>query len=131
MKKLWLVPVMALGLAGCATDQISTAIKAVTVGVTYPVTKSDLYTFENGMIIAFAGLNAYKKACIAEAADVNCKSNIASMQVYTRQLPPLLAQVRAFIKSGDTINATTAYNTLLAVYGNFKNIAIANGVKVQ
>jgi hypothetical protein len=131
MKRIALVLVMALSLGACQTTDIGTAIKVATVGVANPVSKQDLYTFENGMIIAFAGLNAYKRACLAKAADANCVENIRSMQVYTRQLPGLLRSVRAFVKSGDRVNAATAYQTLLSVYGQFKALATSNGVKVS
>ena len=135
MKKI-LVIALALSLGGCATvsevaSNISTAVTAVTVGVTNPVTKKDLYQVENGMIIAFAGLNAYKRVCAAGTIDPSCKDVIRTLQVYTRQLPTLLANTRAFVKSGDQVSARTAYNALTDLYSRFKSIATANNVKVQ
>lgn len=134
MKKL-LVLVLALSLGGCVTDNLAlnliTAVKAVTVGVDNPVTKSDLNAFENSMIVAFAGLNAYKKACIRGAADVNCRANVAKVQVYTRKLPAALATTRGFVKSGDQVNAVKAYATAKQLFNDFTADATANNIKVQ
>lgn len=131
MKKI-IVLALALSLGACATvEQVTTAISVATVGVTNPVTKQDLYQIENGMIIAFAGLNAYKRVCVQGVIDASCKDVIRTLQVYTRQLPTLLANARAFVKSGDQISARTAYNALVDVYSRFKSIATANNVKVS
>lgn len=132
MKKVLLAITLAFSLAGCAQLQkVSDALHIATAGTANPVTKQDLYIFENGMIVAFAGLNAYKRACVAEAVDTNCKANISAMQVYTRQLPAMLKTVRAFVKNNDQVNAAIAFNTLKDLYSQFKALAITNGVKVQ
>lgn len=136
MRKLILVTGLALALAGCQTaaqvlDDIGNVTRLATVGVANPVTKQDLYNFENTMIVGFAALNAYKKACLKGAVDTNCRANIVAMQKYTRQIPPTLAQVRTFVKNNDTVNATTAYATLKNLYANFKAIAVANNLGVQ
>jgi type IV pilus biogenesis protein CpaD/CtpE len=132
MKKVLAVVALAVALAGCAQVQkVTTAVQAITVGVQNPVTKKDLYAVENGMIIAFAGLNAYKRVCARGVIDPQCKDVIRTLQVYTRQLPSLLANTRTFVKSGDQINAKVAYAALLDVYNRFRSIAAANNVKVQ
>jgi len=132
MKKLLLVLPLALTLGGCPSmSETLNAVQLATVGVASPITKQDLNNFENGMIIAFAGLNAYKRVCVKGTIPDSCKDTIRSMQVYTRQLPPLLTQARAFVKSGDQINAQRVYNTLLDLYDRFKTIAATNNVKVS
>jgi hypothetical protein len=131
MKKV-IVLALVVALGGCAQLQkVTIAVRIASVGVANPVTKQDLYNFENGMIIAFAGLNAYKRVCVAGTIPASCKDTIRSIQVYTRQLPPLLAQARSFVKSGDQVNAKLVYNTLLDLYDRAKTIATANNVKVQ
>lgn len=132
MKKLLLALPLALSLGGCPSmSETLDVVKVATVGVANPVTKQDLYNFENGMIIAFAGLNAYKRVCVQGAIDPSCKDVIRTLQVYTRQLPTLLANTRTFVKSGDQINARVAYSALTDLYSRFKSIATANNVKVS
>jgi len=132
MRKLLFVVTLSLGLTACQTlDNISTAVTIATSGVANPVTKNDLYAFENSLIVAFAGLKAYRQACLAEAVDKNCKANIRAMQVYTRQIPPLLTQLRNFVKNNDQVNAAVMFAQVKQLYTNFKNIALANGVAVQ
>jgi uncharacterized protein YceK len=126
---LILAVIFSTALSGCA--EVSRVTEALTVGVQNPVTKQDLYQIENGMIIAFAGLNAYKRVCVQGVIDQSCRDVIRTLQVYTRQLPALLANARTFVRSGDQINARVAYNALLDVYNRFRSIATANNVKVQ
>lgn len=132
MRKIWLVPVLALSLAGCATaQQVATVVTAATVGVKNPVTKKALYNFENGMIVAFAGLNAYKQTCQKGLIDQSCRQTIAELQVYTRQLPDDLAKVRVFVKQNDQVNAVVAFDLLQSLFANFKAAAAARNVKVS
>lgn len=136
MKKLLLIFLVGFSLSGCAQLQsvvgaIETTVGAATGSIANPVTRDDLYTFENTMIVAFAGLNAYKKACLRGAVDTNCKANIRAMQVYTRQIPPLLVQARTFVKNNDQVNARLVLDQAKQLYATFSSIAVANGVKVQ
>lgn len=132
MKKLILVLPLALALGGCPSMSESlNAVQLATIGVTNPVTKQDLYNFENTMIVAFAALNGYKKACIRGVVDTNCRANVAAMQTYTQQMPGLLATTRNFVKNNDQVNAASAFSTLQTLYGQFKTLALANNVKVQ
>lgn len=136
MKKIVIALAMALALAGCATvqqavDSVGNAISVVTTSVANPVTRERLYEFENGMIVAFAGLNAYKAACVKGAIPSGCRATIRGLQAYTRQLPAQLTIVRGFVKNNDQVNAALAYATLQQMYAEFKASATANGVKVQ
>lgn len=132
MKRLILTLALALSLGACAQLQsFEAGIAAVTVGVNNPVTKRDLYNFENGMTVVFAGLNAYKRACVQGAVDAKCKDNIRKIQVYTRQVPAVLRTARNYVKNNDQVNARIAYNTLVELYNEAKAIAISSGVQVQ
>lgn len=133
MKRL-LAPLLiavTLALGGCAGTTAGNLFQAFTVGTNNPITKDTLYQFENTMTIAFAGLNAYKKACVQGAVPVSCRTVIANLQVYTRKIPKALATVRSFVKNNDQVNAQTAYSALLDIYNNFKTAATASGVQVQ
>ena len=132
MKRLALALVLVTSLAGCANLQTALSVATASIaGVTNPVTKDMLNNTENGAIIVFAGLGAYKKSCIAGAIPATCKVTIAKLQVYTRKLPPLLIVLRSFVKNNDQVNAAIAYNTIQQLITDFKAIATANNVQVQ
>ncbi len=131
MKKLLAVALLALSLGACSTLQnIGTAISLTTKSYTNPVTKDDLYKVESGVKIAFAGLQAYKDSCAQGLVDTNCRANVAAIQQYTRQLPPLLVQLRSFVKNNDQINATVAYNQIVTLIANLKTAAGNVGINI-
>ena len=133
MKKLLIAAalVCAVTLGGCSTLQnLNTAIQLTTKSYTNPVTKDDLYKVESGVQIAFTALNAYKDSCAKGLVDKPCKANVAAIQVYTRQLPPLLSQLRSFVKNNDQINATVVYNQIVALIANFKQAAANVGINI-
>lgn len=133
MKKLLLAVIISSGIAlgGCAQlSNLETGISLATKSITNPVTINDEYAIESSVRIGVAALAAYKKACAADAADKACRANVAAIQVYTRQMSPLLAQLRSFVKNNDQINATIIYNQLVTLYTNFKTAAVNVGVKV-
>lgn len=130
MKKLALAFAIALSLAGCASLQnANTAFDLATRSVQNPVSKNDLYRIEAGISIAFTALNTYKKACAQGIADTNCRSNIAAIQVYTRQVPPYLRQLRVFVKTNDQVNAVVVYNQLSGILSIIRSEAAARGIQ--
>lgn len=131
MRKLFVILAVALSLGGCAQlQQALEAGKLVTASYANPVTRDNLNAVENGLIIAFAALNAYKQSCIKGAAEVHCKDNIAKIQAYTKRMPPLLAQLRTFVKNNDQINAIVVYNQIKDLITNFRSAAVAAGVPI-
>lgn len=131
MKKLLLIGLLAVSLGGCATFQkIESAISLTTRSFTNPITLTDLYAAENGVTLAFVTLNTYKAACINGTADKSCRANIQAIQAWTRQLPPLLAQLRTFVKTNDQLNAITVYNQLTALVATVKTAAANAGINV-
>ena len=120
---------LAFVAGGCSTLQnLETAASIATKSVTNPVTKDDLYKVESGVRIAFIALQTYKDSCAQGLVDKNCRSNIAAIQVYTRQLRPLLAQLRGFVRNNDQINATVVYNQIVTLVTNFKAAAKNVGI---
>jgi hypothetical protein len=75
-------------------------------------------------------LRAYKKACAAGSADIHCRDNVAQIQVYTRQIRPLVNQLRDFVDHNDQINASVVYNQLTALYANVRAAATSLGVNL-
>lgn len=133
MKKLLLSLLLAVTVAGCtpAIQKVTDGLGAIVVGVNNPIGNNELYALENSMIVAFAGLNAYRKTCVAGAIPASCKAVIRRLQVHTRKIPPALNRLRAFVKNNDRVNALTAYNEVKAMIDLFKAEASASGVKTQ
>src|SRR5437879_2603443 len=122
MKKLALVMLMAFSLSGCA------GLNLAFQSTTNPVTKNMLYEVENGMTIAFAGLNTYRRSCDQGLIPASCKATLAKIRVYTIQIPPLLKALRTFVKNNDQVNAVVIYNTIVGLISSFKAEAVASGV---
>ena len=124
MKKLAFVVLMAFGLSGCA------GLNLAFQSTTNPVTKTMLYEVENGMTIAFAGLNTYRRSCDQGLIPVSCKATLAKIRVYTIQIPPLLKALRTFVKNNDQVNATVVFNQLTDLIGIVKSKAAAGGATI-
>jgi hypothetical protein len=130
MKRLILAFFVALSLGGCAQLQtLGTLSDIATKSIANPVTKDDLYRIDAGITILVAGLNTYKKACVENLVDANCYANVAAIQVYTRQVPPYLAQLHRFVRQNDQVNAVVVYNQLSSLFNIVRNEATARGVK--
>jgi uncharacterized protein YceK len=131
MRKIALALILSLSLAGCAQLQtLQNIAKSATATITNPVTKEMEAQIELGFDAALQILLSYRRACIAGTADVNCRRNIEVIQPYTRQAKPLIAQLRSFVDNNDQVNATVAYNQLVALYGNLKRSAAEVGMSV-
>lgn len=136
MKKILIISAVALSLGGCAgtmekLQAIGSGISLVTKSITNPVTKNEEAQIELALDAIIDALRAYKKACVEGAADKNCKANVAQIQVYTRQIKPLVSQLRTFVDNNDQINASVVYNQLTALYTNVKSVALNLGVKLS
>lgn len=129
MKKIALAIVLAFSLAGCAGQSIFHGGPSITATISNPVTPTMLYEVENAITVAFVGLNTYKRACVAKTIDQSCRGVIQKLQVYTRKLPPVLKNLRAFVRNNDQINAITAYNTIRQLLSDFQGVALASGVR--
>lgn len=131
MKRLVLAAALTLGLAGCAQLQkIETAYDLATKSIANPVSRDDLYRVEAGIQIVFTALNAYKRACVQGVADANCRANVRSIQAYTQQVPPYLAQLRAFVRDDDQVNALVVYRQLRTLLDTIKTEAEARKVQL-
>jgi hypothetical protein len=131
MKKYIALFLVAATLGGCAQLQaISGSISLATKSILNPVTKSDEAKIELAFDTAVQLLRTYKVACLQGTADKHCRGNIELVQPYTRQAPPLIAQLRNFVDTNDQINATVVYNQLTALYANLKTAAVNVGVNV-
>lgn len=119
---------IALSLGGCAQLQaVLQATSTIQAGAN-AVTPNMLYDVENAAIVAFAGLNAYKKSCVQKVIPQTCRAVIKNIQLYTRNVPPLLTSLRAFVRRGDQPSAVSTYNTLAQLITNIKVIAASNNV---
>ena len=131
MRKVILALTLSLSLAGCATfDAVTQGISLATKSIANPVTKTEEAQIELALDTAVKLLKVYKQACVQGSADVHCRDNIAQIQAYTRQIPPLVAQLRTFVDNNDQINASVVYNQLTALYTNIKASALSLGVNL-
>lgn len=131
MSRIIVIIAVALSLAACAQLQaLGTGLSLVTKSIANPVTKSEEAQVELVLDSAIKALGVYKTACAQGAADKNCRANIAQIQAYTRNVKPLVAQLRNFVDTNDQINASTVYNQLVALYGNAKAFAATAGVNL-
>jgi hypothetical protein len=131
MRRIIASLILVLTLSGCAQLQtLQNIAQFATATIANPVTKEKEAQIELGFDAALQILLSYRRACIAGTADVNCRQNIEIIQPYTRQAKPLIAQLRSFVDNNDQVNATVAYNQLVALYGNLKRSAAEVGMNV-
>lgn len=129
MRKLVAIMMVTLSLGGCTQLQaVSGGISLVTKTITNPVTEQELYAVEATARILVEALLTYRRACIAGSADLRCRENIEAMQPYTRQVKPLLIELRGFVKNDDQINAVVVYNRLTSLYQTVRSSAIQLGI---
>lgn len=129
MRKVLLAVMVAVTLGGCA--QLSNLKDVVSIGtttITNPVTKDRLYQLESAATVVFAGLATWKQACVSALINPSCKDQIAQVQVYTRQIPPYLTQLRAFVKNNDQVNAVVVFNNISNLISTVKAQAAANNI---
>lgn len=131
MRKIVLAAFFTISLAGCATfKNIETAIQLGTASVVNPVTPTRLNQMESAVTLVFAGLNAWKKSCQDLLLEQRCRQQIASVQIYTRQIPPYLTQLRTFVKSNDQVNATVVFNQVIDLINTVKTQAATSGQNI-
>ena len=138
MRNIILAITLALSLAGCAgipglpsLESIQTAVRLGTTSVDNPVTPERLDQAENALILVFTGLNAWKSSCKNGALPAECIDQIASVQVYTRKLKPLLAEARRFVRNNDQVNAFVAFNALTHLIAAVRTQAAKNGIDIR
>lgn len=134
MKKLLTIGLVAFSLVGCASlpsiHTIETITQLGTASVANPVTKQRLYQIESAITVVFVGLNAWKDQCKSGAIPATCKDQIAHVQIFTRQLPIYLKQLRAFVRSDDQVNAMAVFNRITSTIADVKAQAASNNIKI-
>lgn len=135
MKKYLVLVLVTLSLGGCAklqelSDKFQNIADFATATVSNPVTPTKLKQVESGVLLVFKGMNLWKTSCSQRLINEDCNKQIAAVQVYTRQIPPYLLQVRQFVKANDQVNAVVVYNTLVDLIKTVKAQVAANGIKV-
>jgi hypothetical protein len=133
MRKLLALSLLlgSLALGGCQYfAKLQSFVEIGTASIANPVTKDRLYQMESAATIVFAGLSAWKKDCAAGVINANCRQQIAAVQVYTRQIPPYLAQLRTFVKNNDQVNAVIVWNQVQSVISTVRAQAAQNNVNI-
>lgn len=131
MKPSVIVVAISLALPGMLAAQTLDLSQLIGKSpIANPISTTTLSQIENSEIVLFAALNVWKKACLGGKLPSTCKVQIASVQVYTRQIPSYQAQLRAFVKSGDQVSAGTIYITIQNLIASSKSIALSGGVNL-
>src|SRR3990167_1030695 len=132
LRKFFLVPVLAVALfaGGCAVGIPNPfkVISALTTPINNPITPKMLDNAQNTLKVAIDGLNIYGNLCATKRLVQTCWDVIESIQVYTKQLPPLLANARLFVRNNDQVNARTAYDAVQKLLSDIRRESLANGV---
>lgn len=131
MRKILLVLALTLPLGACQFfKNVETAFQLGTASVTNPVTKDRLNQVESAAILVFSGLEAWKTSCAQGLLPVSCKAQIGEVQVYTRQIPPYLTQLRVFVRTNDQVNATVLFNQITGLISVVKTQAAQRGQNI-
>lgn len=131
IRTILLAAALSVPLGGCANLQRAFDVaNLATASISNPVTPTMLYDMENGAIIAFAALNAYRQTCVQGTIPPSCKTVIRSIQVYTKQIPPMLVSLRGFVRNNDSVNAVIVYNAITQLILAMKTTAAQNNVGV-
>lgn len=133
MKRLLLALTLTLSLGGCmlpTMETLRTAIQFGTATVDNPVTPTRLNQMESAFTIVVAGLQAWKTSCAKGLINVDCKDQIGAVQVYTRQIPPYMQQLRGFVRANDQINATKVFNLVSDLIAKAKSQAASAGQSI-
>jgi len=132
VKRIILAITLTLALGGCQFfSKLQTFADLGTASISNPVTRDRLQQIEAGAVLVFTGLNAWRDACEAGTINVSCREQISAVQVYTRQIPPYLTQLRRFVRTNDQVNASVVFNQVVDLIGVVKGRAAENGVVIQ
>lgn len=127
MRKLILL--LALTLAACTPPKSLTDLLPPAFSIRNPVTPQMLYDAENTMTVGIVALSLYKKSCGRGLIPPSCFGVVEEIQVYTRQLPPVLMSVRRFVRNGDQANAAETFALLQRLLDSYKQVADREGIK--
>lgn len=131
MRKTILALSLCLSLGGCLTlQQVETAVHLGTASVANPVTPARLQQMEALTTLVFTGLVTWKRACVRGDIPDTCKAQIRTVQIFTRQIPPYLTQLRAFVRNNDQVNAGVIFNVITDLIGQAKTHAATAGQNI-
>lgn len=131
MKKTLLALTLCLSLGGCLTlQEVETGLTLGTASVANPVTKDRLNQIESTAILVFTGLKAWRTSCVQGLIPDTCKQQIRTVQIFTKQIPPYLTELRMFVRNNDQVNAGVVFNTITDLIGKAKATAASAGQNV-
>lgn len=125
-----LLVALALGAGGCEQFRVlSGAVRTITTtSIQNPVTPKMLDNAQKALNVASDALNIYGNLCVKQRIAQTCWDDIESIQVYTKQLPPLLTSARKFVRSNDHVNARIVYDTVQGLLSDIRRESLAKGV---
>lgn len=130
MRKYLAIVLVSFSLAGGGCAPQLAVLSAVTKTINNPVTKQDLFQIEASLKLVTTGLKTYRRLCLQDAVDKNCRSNIEAIQPYSRQVEPLIDELSSFVRTNDQVNAIVVYKRLVNIYTSITTEAAARGISL-
>lgn len=136
IRHLLISGVLAASLGGCSTIagiNIPAAIQTATVTIDNPVTLQEVYEAKGSYGIVQAAVLAYARKCSAGTLGVlqsGCWAKVLTLRTANRRVTFAMGQVQNFAATNQTVNLIGAFKALQQAISNYKNLAVANDVKV-
>lgn len=130
MRKYLAIVLVSFSLVGGGCAPQLAVLSAATKTIQNPVTKNDLFQIEASLKLVTTGLKTYRRLCLQDAVDKNCRSNIEAIQPYSSQVYPLLAELSSFVRTNDQVNAIVVYKRLVNIYTSITTEAAARGISL-
>lgn len=122
---------LAAPLGGCQFfKNLETFTELGTASAQNPITEQRLQLIQKAAIVVFEGLNAWRDACEAGTINATCREQIRAVQVYSKQIPPYLAQLRKFVRNNDQVNAGVIWTQVTDLIGIVKGKAAEGGINI-
>lgn len=117
MKRLALLLVAALALAGCASFQ-------------NPVSRTTLVTTESAYGVVLTAAVGYRKLCADKViARATCAPVVTRLQDADRKVQVALKNLRGFVRDNPTVDAVSLITAVKDAVEDFQTIANQAGVK--
>lgn len=124
MKRILIVPILAISLAGCGT------VNSIVSGtLPNPVSKNTLATVQASYGTALAAANAYKQSCIRKLIDRSCRQVVVVLQNADNYAYGQIVVARKFVKNNPNVDASAVIDTAKSAVDAFITAQSVNGVR--
>lgn len=134
LKRLLIVPLLLLGLAGCAGTPAGNFIRVATSTVVNPVSTTDIYRANNVYAATLEIANAYRKYCWSKPYAVLMQDPIAKPVCQNRR--PVVRDIQAaddkaflaiqtatrFVRDNPTLNASSVISAMWSAVNAYQSL---------